>query len=92
MRVLTIAVLPDLTVFGAIDHERLVASSRELLSVGVVDLERDGLATEPVADIISITVEERDAQALVKQVLEILAEVGEDEVAGVLELPANRLC
>ena len=84
---LTVAVLSDLTVFGAVDNERLVASGRELFRVGVVDLERNGLATEPVADVIRITVEEGNAKSLVKQVLEILAEVGEDEVAGVLELP-----
>lgn len=84
---LTVTVLPDLTVLGAINHERLVSSSRELFGMGVVDLKGDGLATEPIADVIRVTVEERNAKSLVEQVLEILTEVGEDEVAGVLELP-----
>ena len=53
----------------------------------VVKLERDGFAAEPVADVVCVAVEEVDAQALVEQVLEILAEVGVDEVACVLELP-----
>ena len=38
------------------------------------------------ADVISITICERDSHSLVKEILEILAEVREDEVARVLEL------
>jgi hypothetical protein len=37
-------------------------------------------------DIISIAVEQVHADALVEQILEVLAEVREDEVTGVLEL------
>lgn len=86
---LTVAVLTDLSELLTINDEGLVASLGELLGVSVVDLERDGLSSEPVADVIRIAVEQVDTQALVEQELEILAEVGEDEVASVLELPAD---
>jgi hypothetical protein len=79
--------LPDLTVLGSVDGEGLVSGSGELLGVGVVECERDGFSAEPVADVVCVAVEEVDAKTLVEQVLEVLAEVGVDEVAGVLELP-----
>jgi hypothetical protein len=44
------------------------------------------LATKPVADVISISICECYSHSLVKEIFEILAEVREDEVAGVLEL------
>jgi hypothetical protein len=47
--ILTVAVLSDLSVFCSINHEGLVACGGELLCVSVVDLEGDGLTTEPVA-------------------------------------------
>lgn len=106
-RELTVAILPHFSVLCSIDDERLVASSSELLCVGVVNLEGDGFTTEPVAcklvskehrtcgeerrtDVIGISVEQVDAQPLVKEILEILTEVREDEVASVLELPRHR--
>ena len=39
-----------------------------------------------LADVISIAISQRDSHSLVKQILKILAEVREDEVACVLEL------
>jgi hypothetical protein len=41
--------LSDLAVLRSIHDEGLVACGSELLCVGVVDLEGDGLTTEPVA-------------------------------------------
>ena len=83
----TVSVLPDLAVLGSVDGERLVSGGGELLGVSVVECERDGFSAEPVADVVCIAVEEVDTQALVEQILEVLAEVGVDKVAGVLELP-----
>lgn len=85
----TVPVLPDFTVFRSVDGEGLVSGGGELLGVRVVECERDGLAAEPVTDVVCVAVEEVDTQALVEQVLKILAEVGVDEVAGVLELPGE---
>lgn len=48
-RELTVAILPHFAVLCSIYDERLVASSSELLCVGVVDLKGDGFTTEPVA-------------------------------------------
>jgi len=82
--------LPDLAVLGSVDGEGLVSGGGELLRVRVVELERDGFAAEPVADVVCVAVEEVDAETLVEQVLEVLAEVGVDEIACVLELPGGR--
>jgi hypothetical protein len=82
--------LPDLAVFSSVDGERLVSGGGELLGVGVVQCERDGFTAEPVTDVVCVAVEEVDAKALVEQVLEVLAEVGVDEVARVLELPGGK--
>jgi hypothetical protein len=46
---LTVAVLSDFSVFRSVYDEGLVACGGELLCVSVVDLEGDGLTTEPVA-------------------------------------------
>ena len=79
--------MPDLAVLRSVHREGLVPGGGELLGVGVVECERDGFSAEPVADVVCVAVEEVDAKTLVEQVLEVLAEVGVDEVAGVLELP-----
>jgi hypothetical protein len=82
--------LPDLTILRSVYDERLVSGCGKLLGMRVVECERDGFAAEPVTDVVCVAVEEVDAKALVEQVLEVLAEVGVDEVAGVLELPGGR--
>jgi hypothetical protein len=45
----TVSVLSDFAVLGAVNHEGRVTGGSELFGVGVVDLERDGFAAEPVA-------------------------------------------
>ena len=54
---LTVSILPDLAVFRSVNHEGLVSSRGELFGIGVVELERDGFASEPVADVVSVAVE-----------------------------------
>ena len=44
------------------------------------------MAAKPVADVIGIAVREGNSHSLVKEILEILTEVGEDKVSCVLEL------
>lgn len=51
-----VAILADLSVLSAVDGEGLVAGCSEFLAVGVVQGKRNGLATEPVADVVGITV------------------------------------
>lgn len=53
--------------------------------VGVVGGERDGLPSEPVADVVCVAVDEGDADGGVQDHLEVFDEVREDEVAGLLE-------
>ena len=80
-----IAVLPHLAVLGAVDGERGVACSGEFGGVGIVDGERNGLAAEPVANVIGVAVVEGHADAGVEERFEVCDEVGVDEVAGVDE-------
>lgn len=49
----------------------------------------DSLASEPVADIVCVTVVQRDSYTVVKDHLEIFQEVAVDEVACRLELPVD---
>lgn len=51
----------------------------------VVHGEGDGLAAEPVADVIGVAVDERDAHAVIEDVLEVSDELRVDEVARVGE-------
>lgn len=51
-----VAVLANLSVLSTVDGEGLIAGSSELLAMSVVEGERDGLSTEPVADVVGITV------------------------------------
>ena len=48
-----VAVLAHFAVFGAVHDERNIARGPEFGRVGVIDLERDGLTTKPVADVAS---------------------------------------
>ena len=50
-----VAVLPALAVLHAIDRHWCVAGLAELLRVRVVQVERDGLAAEPVADVVGVS-------------------------------------
>jgi hypothetical protein len=82
----TVTILPDFTVFRSVDNKWFVTSSGKLLRMRVINLERYRLAAEPIADVISITIKKIYTHSLVKKILEILAEVREDEVSCVLEL------
>lgn len=49
-----VAVLSHFAVLNATPQQRLIAGSGELGFVGVIQSERDGLASEPVADIVGV--------------------------------------
>lgn len=85
----TVAVLPNLTELLSIDYELLVTGGSELFSMSVVDVERNSFSAEPVANVVGISVEQVHANSLVEQILEVLTEVGENEVSSVLELPVH---
>lgn len=80
-----VAVLPHLAVLDAARHEGHVAGGGELRFMRVVHGEGDGLAAEPVADVVGVAVDERDAHAVVEDVLEVGDELRVDEVARVGE-------
>ena len=61
-----IAILPHLAVLDVVDDEGRVAGGVEFLGVRVVDLLRDGLAAEPVADVVGVAVHEGDAHVQVE--------------------------
>lgn len=80
-----VAVFAGFAVLDTINEEGLIASSLELLAVLVLCGEGDGLATEPVADVVCVTVDEGNADGAGEDVLEIFDEIGPDEVTGLLE-------
>lgn len=99
-----LAVLADFAVLGAVDDEGSVTGGVEFLGVSVVEGEGDGLAAEPVADVICVSVDEGDADAVVQDLLEVGFEDWIDKVAcgpegvgdggvglGVVEVDANSL-
>lgn len=53
-----VAILPRLAVFNTINKEGRVARLAELLAVLILCREGDSLATEPVTDIICVSVDE----------------------------------
>lgn len=55
-----VTILAGLTIFDAIHGEGSISRRAELLAVGIFGCERDGLAAEPVADVICVTVDESD--------------------------------
>lgn len=80
-----VAILAGLAVLDAVDEQGGVAGFAELVGVRVVRRERDGLAAEPVADVIRIAVDERDTHGVGEDGFEVVDEVGPNVVAGLLE-------
>lgn len=80
-----VSVFAGLAVLDAINEEGFIASCLELLAVLVLGSERDSLATEPVADVVGVAVDEGNADGAGKNILEVFDEVGPDEVTGLLE-------
>ena len=80
-----IPILPDLAVLRSVEDERLVAGGAEFSAVGVVDGEGDGLATEPVADVICVAVIECDTDGIVEDGFEIGEEIRVSKVSGLLK-------
>lgn len=80
-----LAVLAHFAVLGAVDDKGCVAGGVELFRVRVLQCETDGLAAEPIADVVGVTVDEGDADAVVEDALEVGFVNRVDEVAGRLE-------
>ena len=80
-----ITIFPRLTILNTIDEEGRISRLLELLAVLVLCREGDGLAAEPVADVICVAVDESDTDGAREDVFQVLEEVGPDEVASLLE-------
>lgn len=80
-----VTILAGLAILDAVDHHWSVTGGTELLSMCVVHREGNGLATEPVADVVGVTVDEGHADGQLEDLLQIFEEIGPDEVAGLLE-------
>ena len=80
-----VPVFSRLAVLDAVDHHRCVTCLSELVGIGVVCSEADCLTAKPVADVIRIPVDERNANAAVENHFEIVNEVRPDEVASLLK-------
>ena len=84
-----VAVLPHLAVFGPVDDEGGVACGAELGRVGVIDLERDGLATKPVADVVCVAMIQSYSDGIVEDRFKICEKVWVNEVASFLKCIVN---
>lgn len=84
-----VAVLPHLTIFVAVDDEGGIPGGGEFRFVGVIHREGDGLAAEPVADVVGVAVEERHPHGVVEDHLQVFDEVRVGEVARHLECIAH---
>lgn len=80
-----VAVLPDFAIFVAIDDKGGIAGSCKLLFVGVIHGEGNGFATEPIADVVGVAVEESDPHGGVEDHLQIFDEIWIGKVARHLE-------
>lgn len=80
-----IPILAHLAVLHAVDEERSVARSPKFFGVRVVYGKRDGFAAEPVADVVCVSIDESDADAILEDLFDVFEEVGVDEVASALE-------
>lgn len=66
-----VAIFAHLAVLNAVNKERAVAGSVEGSLIGVIDCKRNCFAAEPVANIVSIAVEECNADAVAENFREV---------------------
>ena len=67
-----ISVLPYLAILGAVHRKGNVARLGELGFMRIIQLVGDGLTAEPVADVVRVTINERDTHIVVENQLEIV--------------------
>lgn len=64
-----VTILPRLAILDTIDEEGRITGLLELLAVLVLRREGDGLAAEPVADVVCVAVDESDADGTGEDIL-----------------------
>ena len=84
-----VAVLAHLAKLGPVDDKGRVARGAELGRVDVVDLEGDGLAAEPVTDVVCVAVDQRYSDRVVENCFKVREKIGINEVARFLECIVN---
>ncbi len=67
-----VSVLSRLAVLDPVDYERCISSSIEGGFVNMIGFEGDSFATEPVADIVCVAVEEGYTDGRVEEMLEVV--------------------
>lgn len=80
-----VAILARLTVLHPVNEEGRVPGGLELLAVLVLHGEGDGLAAEPVTDVVGVTVDQGHAHGAVEDIFQVFDKVGPDEVTSLLE-------
>lgn len=80
-----VSILPYFTVFYTVHLEWCIAGSSELFGVLVVDIERNSLTTEPVADIIGIAVVQDYSYTRIDYIAKVSDEFTIDKITSLLE-------
>lgn len=80
-----VSALAGFSILDAAVDERFVAGGEEFGFVGVVQCLRDGLTTEPIADIIRIAIQQGNSNPTRNNLLQVDQEVGIDEISTLLE-------
>jgi hypothetical protein len=84
-----VTILASLAIFHTIHGERSISRGAEFFTVLVIGFKRDCLATEPVTDVIRVTIDESDAHWSGEDVFQVFDEVRPDKVTGLLEGVVN---
>ena len=84
-----ISILPHFAILGPIDDERCIACSAKFGGVGVINLEGDGLAAEPITDIVCIAVVHSYSDGVVEDHFKVCKEIWVNKVTCFLECVIN---
>lgn len=84
-----VTILASLAIFHTVHGKRSISRCAEFFTVRVIGCKRDCLATEPVTDVVCVTIDESDADWSGENIFKVFDEVRPDKVTGLLEGVVN---
>lgn len=85
-----VSILSNLSVLLAVHNERRIVACAELCCSLVLQFQRHGLASKPVADVVGVAIHHCRGHATVDDALQVLLEVCKDKVARALKAATHR--